>query len=198
MGDRHDRARLCARPQISAETNSVQTTTGVPRESCSPCQSLVDYANTKITQHAAKNKQTKKRVKRSEPARVRRIASLVCCHLRHRVRHPLRRSFLVRHCRPTYRLLHPLRRPFRPLSPVRRPPPPPPPTPNVLVSRCDTAVLRTASSTLYDVPSIVLVPRCDTAVLRTSSSLSHNIPSTVLFPRSAQHASHDTTGKCKL
>ena len=112
MGDRHDRARLCARPQISAETNSVQTTTGVPRESCSPCQSLVDYANTKITQHAAKNKQTKKRVKRSEPARVRRIASLVCCHLRHRVRHPLRRSSPVPHCRPTYRLLPRLRRPL--------------------------------------------------------------------------------------
>ena len=35
----------------------------------------------------------------------------------------------------------------------------------VLVSRSDTAILRT--STLYDVPSIVLVSRCDTAVLRT-------------------------------
>ncbi len=88
----------------------------------------------------------------------------------------------------------------------------------VLVSRCDTAVLRT--STLYDVPSIVLVSwcdtavlrtppiydvpssvpvsRCDTAVLRTASSLCYNIPSTVLFPRSPEHASHDTTGKCKL
>ena len=66
----------------------------------------------------------------------------------------------------------------------------------VLVSRCNTAVLRT--SPLYDVPSIVLVSRCDTAVLRTASSLCHNIPSTVLFPRPAEHASHDTAGKCKL
>ena len=68
--------------------------------------------------------------------------------------------------------------------------------PSVLVSACDTAVLRT--STLYDVPSIVVVSRCDTAVLRTASSLCYNIPSIVLFPRSAEHASHDTTGKCKL
>ena len=52
----------------------------------------------------------------------------------------------------------------------------------VLVSWCDTAVLRT--SLLYDVPSTVLVSWCDTAVLRTASSLCHNIPSTVLFPRS--------------
>ncbi len=66
----------------------------------------------------------------------------------------------------------------------------------VLVSWCDTAVLRTPP--IYDVPSIVLVSRCDTAVLRTASSLCYNIPSTVLFPRSAEHASHDTTGKCKL
>ena len=66
----------------------------------------------------------------------------------------------------------------------------------VLVSWCNTAVLRTHP--IYDVPSIVLVSRCDTAVLRTASSLCYNIPSTVLFPRSAEHASHDTTGKCKL
>ena len=90
----------------------------------------------------------------------------------------------------------------------------------VVLSWCDTAVLHTASSTLddvpstvlvswcdtavlwipplYDVPSIVLVSRCDTAVLQTASSLCYNIPSTVLFPRSTKHASHDTTGKCKL
>ena len=66
----------------------------------------------------------------------------------------------------------------------------------VLVSWCDTAVLRTPP--IYDVPSIVLVSRCDTAVLRIASYLCYNIPSTVLFPRSAEHASHDTTGKCKL
>ena len=66
----------------------------------------------------------------------------------------------------------------------------------VLVSWCDAAVLRTPP--IYDVPSIVLVSRCDTAVLRTASSLYYNIPSTVLFLRSAEHASHDTTGKCKL
>ena len=66
----------------------------------------------------------------------------------------------------------------------------------VLVSWCDATVLRT--STLYDVPSIVVVSRCDTAVLRTASSLCYNIPSIVLFPRSAEHASHNTTGKRKL
>ena len=66
----------------------------------------------------------------------------------------------------------------------------------VLVSWCDTAVLRTPP--IYNVPSTVLVSRCDTAVLRTASSLCYNIPSTVLFPRSPEHASHDTTGKCKL
>ena len=66
----------------------------------------------------------------------------------------------------------------------------------VLVSWCDTAVLRTPP--IYDVPSSVPVSRCDTAVLRTASSLCYNIPSTVLFPRSPEHASHDTTGKCKL
>ena len=66
----------------------------------------------------------------------------------------------------------------------------------VLVSWCDTAVLRTPP--IYDVPSTVLVSRCDTAVLRTASSLCCNIPSTVLFARSAEHASHDTTGNCKL
>ena len=66
----------------------------------------------------------------------------------------------------------------------------------MLVSWCDTAVLQTCP--LYEVPSIVFVSRCDIAVLRTTSSLCYNIPSIVLFPRSAEHASHDTTGKCKL
>ena len=46
----------------------------------------------------------------------------------------------------------------------------------VLVSRCDTAILRT--STLYDVPSTVLVSWCDTAILRTSTL--YDVPSTVL------------------
>ena len=66
----------------------------------------------------------------------------------------------------------------------------------MLVSWCDTAVLQTCP--LYEVPSIVFVSRCDIAVLRTTSSLCYNIPSTVLFPRSAEHASHNTTGKRKL
>ena len=68
----------------------------------------------------------------------------------------------------------------------------------VVLPRCHTAVLHTAFYPVYDVPSTVLVSWCDTAVLRTASSLCYNIPSIVLFPRSAEHASHDTTGKCKL
>ena len=60
----------------------------------------------------------------------------------------------------------------------------------VLVSRCDTANLRTSTlydvpstavlrtSTLYDVPSIVLVSRCNAAVLRTSTL--YDVPSIVL------------------
>ena len=61
-------------------------------------------------------------------------------------------------------------------------PPPPSSTMSpsiVLVSRCDTAILRT--STLYDVPSTVLVSWCETAVLRTSTL--YDVPSTVLASR---------------
>ena len=82
-----------------------------------------------------------------------------------------RRSSPVPHCRPTYHLL--------PLYNIPS---------TVLVSWCVTAVLRTASSThynvlstsfpLYDVPSTVLVSQCDTAVLQTSTL--YDIPSTLL------------------
>ena len=108
----------------------------------------------------------------------------------HPLRRPLHRAgFLVRHCRPTH--LHPLRRPLhragfpvrhcRPtdLHPLRRPLH----RAGFLVRHC-----RPTDTPIYDVPSIVLVSRCDTAVLRTASSLCYNIPSTVLFPRSPEHA----------
>ena len=79
-----------------------------------------------------------------------------------------------------------------PASPLPSPPPSQTPAASFF------PVLHAASFLLYDVPSTVLVSRCAIAVLRTASALCYNIPSAVLFPRSAEHASHDTTGKCKL
>ena len=50
----------------------------------------------------------------------------------------------------------------------------------VVLPRYHTAVLHAASSLLYNVPSTVLVSRCDTANLRTSTL--YDVPSTVWFP----------------
>ena len=68
--------RLCAHPEISPESNSVPTLQSSSDEAinrsisirmymqkdhvrmlktCSPCRSLMDYGNTKITQHALKS-----------------------------------------------------------------------------------------------------------------------------------------------
>ena len=110
-----------------------------------------------------------------------RVGFLVqhCCptHL-HPLRHPLHRAgFLVRHCCPTD--LHPLRHPLHHAG--------------FLMRHC-----RPTDTPLYSIPAIVLISRCETAVLWTASSLCYNIPSTVLFPHSAEHASHDMAGKCKL
>ena len=102
-----------------------------------------------------------------------------CCpmHL-HPLRHPLHRAgFLVRHCCPTD--LHPLRHPLHHAG--------------FLVRHC-----RPTDTPLYNIPAIMLISRCDTAVLWTASSLCYNIPSTLLSPHSAKHARHDMAGKCKL